>query len=239
MIAAVLQARMSSTRLPGKVLADVVGAPMILRQIERLRRIPSLDRLIVATSDDASDDVLAETLEAAGIEAFRGPLDDVLARFAGAIEGLADDDLVLRLTADCPLADPDLIERLLVHHQAVGADYSATTHPARTYPIGLDAELTSAGLLRLAAREAADPYEREHVTPFFYRNPQRFVLDGVMQAVDESAVRWTVDLPSDLAFVREVYGALYAATPAFTSDAVRALVAGREDLRALGDFRRG
>ncbi|MFT4253643.1 MAG: glycosyltransferase family protein [Caulobacter sp.] len=239
MIIAVLQARMSSTRLPGKVLADLVGAPMILRQIERLRRIPSLDRLVVATSEDASDDVLAETLEAAGVDLFRGPLDDVLARFAGAVAGFADDDLVLRLTADCPLADPDLIQRLLDHHRAVGADYSATTHPSRTYPIGLDAELTSAGLLRLAAREAADPYEREHVTPFFYRNPERFALDGVMQDADESAVRWTVDLPSDLAFVREVYGALYAANPAFTSDDVRALVAGREDLRTLGDFPRG
>ncbi|AYV45007.1 flagellin modification protein FlmC [Caulobacter flavus] len=238
MIVAVLQARMSSTRLPGKVLADVAGAPMILRQVERLRRAASIERLIAATSDQASDDALARALEAAGVEVFRGSLDDVLGRFAGAVAGLEEDDQMLRLTADCPLADPRLIEALIARHLASGADYSATTLPHRTYPIGLDAEILSVGLLRLMAREATDPYEREHVTPFVYRRPERFVLDGLTQAVDESQVRWTVDLPSDLAFVRAVYEALYPGKPDFGPEDIRALVRGRPDLRALGDLPR-
>lgn len=238
MIVAVLQARMSSTRLPGKVLADVAGAPMALRQIERLRRVASIDRLIAATSNEASDDPLAQALEAAGVEVFRGSLDDVLGRFAGAVAGLADDDLMLRLTADCPLADPVLIEALIARHKAGGADYSATTLPHRTYPIGLDAEILNAGLLRLMAGEATDPYEREHVTPFVYRRPERFALGGLMQDRDESQVRWTVDLPSDLDFVRAVYEALYPQIPAFTSDDIRALVRSRPDLATLGGLPR-
>ncbi|NGM49187.1 NTP transferase domain-containing protein [Caulobacter sp. 602-2] len=238
MIVAVLQARMSSTRLPGKVLADVVGAPMVLRQVERLRRVASIERLVTATSSEASDDPLAETLEAAGVDVFRGPLDDVLGRFAGAVAGLDDDDLMLRLTADCPLADPVLIEALIARHLAGGADYSATTLPHRTYPIGLDAEILSVGLLRLVANEASDPYEREHVTPFVYRRPERFALGGLTQAVDESQVRWTVDLPSDLEFVRAVYEALYPAKPGFGSEDVRSLVRSRPDLRDLGGLPR-
>lgn len=238
MIVAVLQARMSSTRLPGKVLADVVGAPMVLRQVERLRRVASIDRLVAATSDQASDDPLAQALDAAGVEVFRGSLDDVLGRFAGAVAGLGDNDLMLRLTADCPLADPVLIEALIASHLASGADYSATTLPHRTYPIGLDAEILGVGLLRLTAAEASDPYEREHVTPFIYRRPERFALGGLTQAVDESQVRWTVDLASDLDFVRAVYEALYPRKPAFTSEDIRALVRSRPDLASLGDLPR-
>lgn len=238
MIVAILQARMSSTRLPGKVLAPVAGAPMVLRQIERLRAAPSIDRLVLATSDAASDDGLAQTMEAAGVETYRGALDDVLGRFAGAAAGLGDQDDVLRLTADCPLADPDLIERLIARHRAVAADYSATTHPDRTYPKGLDAEIVNAGLLHQAAAEASDPYEREHVTPFFYRRPERFRLDGVEQASDESELRWTVDEPSDLTFVRAVYDALYRPDRLFSSDDVRRLLRERPDLARLGDYPR-
>jgi spore coat polysaccharide biosynthesis protein SpsF len=200
--------------------------------------VASIDRLIAATSDQASDDSLAQVLKAAGVEVFRGSLDDVLGRFAGAVAGLDDDDLMLRLTADCPLADPTLIEALIARHLTGGADYSATTLPHRTYPIGLDAEILSVGLLRLTASEAADPYEREHVTPFVYRRPERFALAGLTQDRDESQVRWTVDLPSDLAFVRAVYEALYPRDPAFTSDDIRALVRGRPDLHSLGDLPR-
>ncbi|MBI1684969.1 cytidylyltransferase domain-containing protein [Caulobacter hibisci] len=238
MIVAILQARMSSSRLPGKVLADLVGAPMILRQIERLRTAARLDRLIVATSDQASDDVLAEALQQAGVETHRGDLDDVLGRFAGAARDLAGSDVVVRLTADCPLADPQLIDALVAHHVASGADYSATTHPDRTYPKGLDAEMVGVAFLRQAAAEAADPYEREHVTPFFYRRPERFRLDGVRQAVDENELRWTVDEPSDLTFVRAVYEGLYSPDRPFTSDEVRAFVRGRPDLATLGDYPR-
>ncbi len=234
MIAAILQARMSSTRLPGKVMADLVAAPMISRQIERLKRSQTLDRLIVATSDDSSDDRLAEYLAEAGVEVFRGDLQDVLGRFDGAIRSLDEEDLAVRLTADCPLADPELIDTMISRHMASNADYTATTLPTRTYPKGLDAEVMSVGTLRLAAAEASDPYEREHVTPFIYRRPDRFALGGVSQDRDEGEVRWTVDRPDDLDFVRAVYGGLYREGGHFTSDDIRRFVRGRPDLARFG-----
>ncbi|UTP38611.1 glycosyltransferase family protein [Phenylobacterium sp. LH3H17] len=234
MIAAILQARMSSTRLPGKVLADLAGAPMIARQIERLSRARAIDRLIVATSDDRSDDVLADHLTKAGVEVFRGSMQDVLARYAGAAAALDEADLVVRLTADCPLTDPGLIDTMIGRQLASQAHYTATTLPTRTYPKGLDAEVMSVGTLRLAAAEAVDPYEREHVTPFIYRRPERFTLGGVSQDRDEGEVRWTVDRPDDLDFVRAVYEALYREGEHFTSDDIRRLVRGRPDLARLG-----
>src|SRR5579875_1057258 len=116
---AILQARTSSTRLPGKVLKDLVGAPMIARQIERLQRAKAIGRIVVATSDDPSDDPLEAAVRGLGVDVFRGPLDDVLARFAGAVQRFgADQDHVIRLTADCPFADPALIDALAALHRA-------------------------------------------------------------------------------------------------------------------------
>ncbi len=235
---AILQARMSSTRLPGKVLADLAGAPMILRQIERLKRSTRLERIVVATSDQASDDPLAVCLIAAGVPVHRGPLDDVLARYIGAIEAFGPVRTVVRLTADCPLADPTLIDETLALHQRSGADYTSNTPARRSYPKGLDVEVFESVALKIAADETRDPYDHEHVTPFLYRHPNRFKIEGLEQGPDEGNVRWTVDRPDDLEFVRAVYDGLYAAKPAFTSDDVRAFVRGRPDLADLGGDRR-
>ena len=238
MILAVLQARMSSTRLPGKVMADVAGAPMILRQIERLRRARRLDRIAVATSTDRSDDGLAAMLALHDVAVCRGPLDDVLARYIGALDAFGPPEVLVRLTADCPLADPEVIDETVALLLDRRLDYAANTPAHRTYPKGLDVEVMRAEALRRAAREATDPYEREHVTPFLYRHPEIFAQDFISQAADEGEVRWTVDRPDDLEFVREVYAALYAADRDFTSDDVRALVRARPDLARLGGDRR-
>lgn len=229
---------MSSTRLPAKVLADLVGQPMILRQIERLRRSTQLNQIVVATSDQPSDDPLAACLSAAGVPVFRGALDDVLDRFMGAIEAFGPARTVVRLTADCPLTDPELIDQTLALHLRSGADYTSNTPARRSYPKGLDVEVFETVALRVAAAETADPYDHEHVTPFLYRNPQRFNVAGLEQVADEGELRWTVDRPDDLDFVRAVYDQLYAANPAFSSDDVRAFVAGRPDLAHLGGDRR-
>jgi spore coat polysaccharide biosynthesis protein SpsF len=229
---------MSSTRLPGKVLADVAGAPMILRQIERLKRATRLERIVVATSDQASDNPLAVCLIAAGVPVFRGSLDDVLARYIGAIEAFGPVRTVVRLTADCPLVDPDLIDQTLQAHERSGADYTSNTPARRSFAKGLDVEVFESVALKIAADETADPYDHEHVTPFLYRHPNRFKIEGLEQAADEGDVRWTVDRPDDLDFVRAVYDGLYAANPAFTSDDVRAFVRSRPDLAALGGDRR-
>jgi len=237
-VLAVLQARMSSTRLPGKVLAPVAGAPMILRQIERLRRARRLQRIVVATSIRADDDPLTEILETAGVPVHRGDLDDVLGRFIGALDAFGPARTVVRLTADCPLADPDVIDATVSRFEESGADYASNVAEPRTFPKGLDVEVMTAAALRRAAVETSDPHDREHVTPYLYGHPDRFRLASYAQAADEGAVRWTVDRPDDLAFVRAVYDALYAGDPNFTSDAVRALVRGRPDLATLGGDRR-
>lgn len=222
MATAILQARMSSTRLPGKVMKPLAGRPMIERHLERLRRSATLDRIVVATSEDPSDDPLAAHLQGIGAEVFRGPLADVLGRFVGAIRGLDLAGPIVRLTADCPLADPGVIDDCVYLHARLGVDY-ASNGLRRTYPHGLDVEVMHRETLEAAAREAEDPYEREHVTPFIYRRPERFTLGHLTQGRDESRLRWTVDTPEDYAFVERVYAALYPVRPDFTSADVKAL----------------
>ena len=238
MALAVLQARMSSSRLPGKVLAPLAGAPMILRQIERLRRARRLERIVVATSVRTDDDPLAQAVAAAGVPVHRGDLDDVLGRFVGALDAFGPVETVVRLTADCPLADPEVIDATIDRFQETGADYASNVAEPRTFPKGLDVEVMKASALRRAASETADPYDREHVTPYLYRHPERFRLAAHAQAADEGEVRWTVDRPDDLVFVRAVYDTLHAANPAFSSADVRAFVRGRPDLATLGGDRR-
>ena len=220
-ILTILQARMTSTRLPGKVMAPILGQPMMARQIERLRRARRIGDLVVATSNEPGDDVVADCAERLGCLAFRGSLGDVLARYAGALARHGPADHVVRVTADCPLTDWRVIDQVIVRHLATGADYTSNT-VERTYPKGLDVEVVRAPLLLDAAAEATDPYEREHVTPFFYFRPERFRIVQVTQDEDQNRWRWTVDTPADFAFARSVYETLYPVRPDFLSEDVRA-----------------
>jgi spore coat polysaccharide biosynthesis protein SpsF len=238
MILAILQARVSSTRLPGKVLKDLVGAPMIVRQIERVRRARRIDRIVVATSVEPGDDALAAAVGAVDVPVFRGPLDDVLARFVGALEVYGPADHVVRLTGDCPLADPTVIDATIEHVVVAGADYGSNTPPRRTFPKGLDIEVMTADALRAAAARAETPEEHEHVTWALHRRGDLYRQAFFSQAADEGDVRWTVDTPDDFAFVEAVYEGLYPASPAFTSEDVRTFVRGRPDLSRLGGERR-
>lgn len=227
MVLAILQARMSSTRLPGKVMRPLLGQPMIARQVERLRRARSLTGLVVATSTDPGDEVIADWCARAGVGCFRGPLDDVRARFLGALEAAANPATFMRLTADCPLADPALVDRCVESHAATGADYTYTSRDW-TFPKGLDVEVCQTAALRRAAAESDDPYDREHVTPYIYRHPDRFRLNAITRA-PPLRYRWTVDTPEDFAFVTAVYEALYPGKPDFTSQDVLAWQAAHPD----------
>jgi spore coat polysaccharide biosynthesis protein SpsF len=222
MAVAILQARMSSTRLPGKVMKPLAGRPMIERQLERLGRCETLERLVVATSDEPSDDPLAAHVTALGVEVFRGPLDDVLGRFVRCVTAFRLQGEIVRLTADCPLADPEVIDEGVRLRARLGADYVSNGRRP-TYPHGLDMEVFTREALLTAGREATATYDREHVTPFIYNRPERFSVGHLIQERDESHLRWTVDTPDDYAFVARVYEALYPNNPAFTSDDVRAL----------------
>lgn len=222
MILGIIQARMSSSRLPGKVLADVAGVPMLGRQVERLRRSRRLDELVLATSDQAGDDALADYAARLDLTVVRGPLEDVLGRFVLALDAYPEAASLVRMTADCPLTDWRVLDALIDLYRATGADYANNT-ATRTFPHGLDVEVMKASVLRTAAREATSAYDREHVTPFIYNSEGRFRTQVLTRDPSLAHLRWTVDHPADLDFVRHVYGALYAADPDFGTEAVAGL----------------
>ena len=222
MILGILQARTSSTRLPKKVLMPLLGQPMLARQCERLRRVRHIDRLMIATSDESSDDPLEALAGELGLLCYRGSLGDVLDRFYRAAEPLAPEHVV-RLTGDCPLTDPELIDHVIEVHLAEANDYTANGIE-RTYPNGLDVEVLRMGVLAQAWREARLPSQREHVTSFIYEQPERFKLGYVKNDRDLSAFRWTVDEPEDFELVRRIYEQLYPETPDFSTADILALL---------------
>lgn len=228
---AVLQARMSSTRLPGKVLLLTCGKPLLQHQIERVRRSRTIDTLVVATSDSPGDRPILALCEALGVPAFAGSLEDVLDRMVRAAEPHHPEWLV-RLTGDCPLADPALIDEVVRACQQPGVDYASNALQP-SYPDGLDAECMRFAALQQAWREARKPSEREHVTPFLHTQPQRFVLRAVRHARDLSALRWTVDDPADFVFVSQVYERLYPRKPEFAMEDVLRLLEEHPELAAL------
>lgn len=230
-VLAILQARTSSTRLPGKVLMPILGRPMLARQLERLSRCTSLDRLVVATSIDRSDDTLAALCREVGVDCFRGSLDDVLDRFFEAALPYAP-DVVVRLTGDCPLADPSLIDEIVARFLDLDLDYLSNCAPP-TYPDGLDVEVTRFTCLKAAWSEAVLPSQREHVMPFIRTQPDRFRIGNHARSEDLSSLRWTVDEPEDFEFVRQVYERLYPGKPDFTTGDVLALLRESPELKQI------
>ena len=218
MTLAILQARMSSSRLPGKVLRPLLGEPMIARQVERLRRAERLTGIVIATSTGAEDDAVAAEAERLEVGLHRGSLADVLGRFAGALAANGEPKTFVRLTADCPLADWRLVDACIAAHEAAGADLTHNQH-GWTYPKGLDVEVVETAALRRADREATSAHDREHVTPYIYDHPEVFRIERVTRD-PPLRWRWTVDTAEDFAFVSAVYAALYPRNPAFTSEDV-------------------
>jgi len=220
-----VQARTGSTRLPGKALLDIEGQTMLARVVGRCRRARSLDEVVVATTVEPADDAIVAECERLGARVFRGSERDVLSRYAGAAAAF-DADPVVRITSDCPLIDPEVID------DVVGAldeaDFAANTI-ARTYPHGLDVEVASRATLERLDREANDAYDREHVFPYVYRHPETFALVSVTCGEDWSHLRWTVDEQADIDLVRGVYARL--GDPASWRDVV-ALEESRSDLKA-------
>ena len=202
-ILAIIQARMSSSRLPGKVLMDIEGIPMIGRQIERIRKSDLISEVIVATSVHASDDPLTEYLESIDVNVQRGPLDDVLQRFLEVLDRTQAEDFV-RLTADCPLADPDVIDEAIQMFLESKCDYVSNTL-VRTYPRGLDVEVAKSKVLRDVAEKNFDQMSREHVTYGIYTQPEVYSLGNLAQSRSQEKHRWTVDNVEDMHFVKNVY----------------------------------
>jgi spore coat polysaccharide biosynthesis protein SpsF len=211
---------MGSTRLPGKVMMELAGRPLIDHVIERVSGTAGIDDIVVATSHSSADDPLVDHLSGSRVAVFRGSETDVLARYAEAAR-FASADAIVRVTADCPLLSPAVSGRVVAAFRADrSADYVSNT-VIRSFPRGLDTEVCTLGALLKAHHEATDPADREHVTPFLWRQPQRFAIQQVVDVVDRSHHRWTVDTPADFDFVQRVYSALQRpGAPPFEMDAV-------------------
>lgn len=204
---AIIQARMASTRLPGKVLQIIAGKPMLYHVVERARKSKMVHEVVVATTTSPEDDAVVDFCAAYGYAVFRGSPQDVLDRYYQAAL-VHHAQVIVRLTADCPLLDPDVVDRTIKAFFESGVDFAANRLPPpfrRTYPIGLDTEVCSFAALERAWKEAAAPHEREHVMPYLYEVEGRFRVLVVNHEVDYGSLRWTVDTPEDLELVRRIF----------------------------------
>jgi glutamate-1-semialdehyde aminotransferase/spore coat polysaccharide biosynthesis protein SpsF (cytidylyltransferase family) len=230
MLVAIVQARMGSTRLPGKALMGIAGRPMLGRVVDRVRLASvaaGINQIVVATTTNESDDPIAEFCAKENIACFRGDEADVLDRFYRAAKAHSA-DAILRITADCPLIDPEVIEKIVARFQVGDCDYVSNTL-RYTYPDGLDAEVFAFGALEQAWQEAKKPSDREHVTPYLRGNKFRTANVESENPVSPNQFRWTVDDSRDLKFVRDVYAA-FAPCTTFQSQDVFALLKARPDL---------
>jgi len=206
-IIAIIQARMGSTRSPGKVLMDLGGKSVLSRVVDRLRRAKRLDEVVVATTNSDADDAIVRECHQLKVGYFRGSENDVLDRYQRAARACAA-QVVVRITSDCPLIDPELVDETIGAFQQQRADYGSNVFP-RTYPRGLDIEVFTTAALEQAWNDAQEAYQREHVTPYFYEHPELFRLASLRGQVDYSQYRWTLDTAEDLVLLRTIYARFF------------------------------
>jgi spore coat polysaccharide biosynthesis protein SpsF len=212
----IVQARMTSTRLPGKVLKRVLDKPLLEYQIERLRRVKLADEIVIATTVNDTDQPIIELCKNLSVSYFRGSEEDVLARYHGAAKEHYV-DVVVRVTSDCPLIDPQVIDEV-IHFYIENTDkYDYVSNCLkRTYPRGMDTEVFSLKALHEAFLEATAQPDREHVTPFIYKHSERYRVGHVVYSENKSSHRWTVDTPEDFELIRRIIEAVYPQIPEFS-----------------------
>lgn len=205
-VVAIVQARLGSTRLPGKVLLDLAGKPMLVRCVERIQRAKEIDDVVIATTINPADDKIISLCQEYGWDFFRGNENDVLDRYyRTALEYNAK--TIVRITSDCPLIEPTIVDQLIEKFSTLepNIDYVSNIFPLRTYPRGLDTEVMSFSALERCWKEDTNPAYREHVTLYIRNNPDMFRIREVNIEQDLSSFRWTVDTPEDFNFVSQVY----------------------------------
>ncbi|REL30271.1 cytidylyltransferase domain-containing protein [Thalassotalea euphylliae] len=229
-VVAILQARMSSSRLPGKVLKPILGEPMLAHQLKRIARSSKIDTIVVATSTENEDEPIASLCQQLDIACFRGSLDNVLDRFyCAATEYQAD--IVVRLTGDCPLADADIIDQVISMHLSQGNEYTSNVEPP-TFPDGFDVEVLNMTQLRLAWQRASLPSDLEHVTPYI-RNTLAVKKGNFESPTDYSHYRLTVDEPNDFELVKIIYQELGENGQYFSSEQIYKLLSQQPKLLTL------
>jgi len=232
-ITAIIQAHMSSTRLPGKVMLDLCGEPALYRMLERVRQSKLLDDLVVATSTLACDDVIVDKCAQWGVHTFRGSDDDVLSRYWGAAQAYPS-DVYVRMTSDCPLMDPESLDGFIQYYLDNNYRYVSDDIDKKTYPQGIGAEVFSAELLKEAAEKATEHYEHEHVTPYMYwKQPS---VGKKPYKEDASRFRITLDTKEDYAVISAVYNALYQPGNKFTLDEIMAYLKAHPEVTAINSM---
>ena len=212
----IIQARMASTRLPGKILKKVLDKPLLEYQIERLRRVKLADEVLIATTINKTDESIVELCNSLSVPHFRGSEEDVLSRYYE-VAKVHQTDAIVRVTSDCPLIDPQVIDRVIKFYIDHQTEYDYVSNSLeRTYPCGMDTEVFSFKALQEAFLEATALPDREHVTPFIYRQPQRYSLANVNYSENQSHHRWTVDTPEDFELIKRIIEAIYPNLPGFT-----------------------
>lgn len=215
-VVAIIQARQGSTRLPGKTMKNILGRPLLKYLLERVSQAKMLQETIVATTNLQNDDPIAKFCEDNSVLCLRGDIDDVLGRYLAAAH-LTAAQIVVRITGDCPLLAPEVIDKVVAHYLALypEIDYVSNTL-VRTYPRGMDVEVFSFESLKIAAERATKASEREHVTSFIYNHPELFRLANVLNEKDNSHLRWTVDTKEDFELVEKLIENLYPLNNSFT-----------------------
>ena len=227
----VLQARMSSTRLPGKVMAQINGHPMIYWEISRISKAKLVNKIIVAISDQSSDDILADYLDSIHQEYIRGSLDNVLSRYVKA-EEIYNPSAIIRLTADCPIVMPELIDQYLEIFHKEDLEYLSNTIEL-SYPDGLDIEIIAPGIFKKLLEFSLSKEEKEHVTLGIYSRKDKFRTYNVSNKTNISQFRWTVDTSDDLAFVKSIYAHFESKEINFTFEDVLKLVKENPNLNRI------
>ncbi|WP_117017289.1 cytidylyltransferase domain-containing protein [Aeribacillus pallidus] len=219
-VAAIIQARMGSTRLPGKILKKVLDKTLLEYQIERVKRAKSIDEIIIATTTKESDDQIVQLCQQLSILYYRGSEEDVLSRYFEAATQY-NADVIVRLTSDCPIIDPNVIDKVVTHYLENKDRYDYVSNTlTRTYPRGLDTEVMSYEVLKRAHEEAKELMYREHVTAYIYHHPDQFRLCNVSNEKDESKHRCTVDTEEDFHLIKNILEMLYPTKPLFTFEDV-------------------
>ena len=233
MICVLIQARMTSTRLPGKVLCPINGRPMLLYMLERVNAAKHVNQVTVVTSIDPSDDPIADICKENRIICFRGSLDDVLDRYYQAALYFKA-DIIVRLTGDCPLIDPRMIDAVIDVYIKGEYDYIANTVPPKwTVPEGMDVEVFSFHKLKQVWLQAKKPSEREHVTFYFWQNPALFSIFKYNIEEDLSQYRLTVDYPEDMEVIKAIISALYPQDHLFTMEDIVIFLKKRPEIHRL------
>ena len=225
----IVQARMTSTRLPGKVLKKVLGKALLEFQVERLRRVDSADEIVIATTTNNIDQPIIDLCEELHVRYFRGSEMDVLSRYYSAAK-LHNAVIIVRVTSDCPIIDPQVVDKAIQFYLDHHSEYDYVSNGLkRTYPRGMDTEVFSFKTLQETFLEATTLPDREHVTPFIRMNPQRFRLANVSYHEDQSCHRWTVDTPEDFELIKKILEALYTHTPQFALEDCLDLLSQHQD----------